>query len=75
MQDLFSHEVPIFTEKLTPKLHKNLKINFPKESQIYGAVMEAAKNAGIETDEAFLRNYNNTVDAPLLESSSGGYIK
>ena len=72
---IFAHEVPIFTEKLTPKLHKNLKINFPKESQIYGAVMEAAKNAGIETDEAFLRNYNNTVDAPLLESSSGGYIK
>ena len=72
---IFAHEVPIFTEKLTPKLHKNLKINFPKESQIYGAVMEAAKNAGIETDEAFLRNYNNTVDAPILESGSSGFGK
>lgn len=72
---IFAHEVPIFTEKLTPKISSKLKIHFPKESQIYGAVMEAAKNAGVQTDSEFLRKYNRTVDAPLLDSGSSGYIK
>lgn len=72
---IFAHEIPIFTEKLTPKLSKKLKIQFPKESQIYGAVMEAAKNAGIETDDEFLKNYNKTVNSPLLQSGTDGYVK
>lgn len=72
---IFAHEIPIFTEKLTPKLSKKLKIHFPKESQIYGAVMEAAKNAGIFTDSEFLRNYNRTVNAPLFQSGTGGLTK
>ena len=72
---IFAHEIPIFTEKLTPLLHSNLKINFPKESQIYGAVMEAARNAGVETDGEFVSNYNRTVASPLLQSGSSGFGK
>lgn len=72
---IFAHEIPIFTKKLKFKLPQNLTINFPKESQIYGAVMEAAKNAGVETDNNFLFNYHSTVDAPLLQSGPSGYTK
>ena len=72
---IFAHEVPIFSKKLKFKLPQNLLINFPKESQIYGAVMEAAKNANIETNGEFLNNYNKTVKAPLLQSDSFGFGK
>ena len=47
---------------ISPKL----SIEFPKEAQIYGALMEAAKNAGIYADDSFLENFNNTYDAPVL---------
>lgn len=72
---IFAHEVPIFSKKLKFKLPQNLMLNFPKESQIYGAVMEAASNAGVETTDEFLKNYNKTVDSPLLQSGSDGYVK
>lgn len=72
---IFAHEIPIFTEKLKPLISGRLHINFPKESQIYGAVMEAANNAGVKTDSEFLRNYHSTVDSPILQSGPAGYSK
>lgn len=72
---IFAHEAPIFEEKLTSKISNNLKIYFPKESQIYGAVMESAKNAGVQTDINFLRNYSRTVDAPILQRDVLSYDK
>ena len=38
-------------------------------------LMEAAKNAGISTDSEFLRNYNRTVESPLLQSGTDGLTK
>lgn len=72
---IFAHEIPIFTEKLKPRLQRRLVMNFPKESQIYGAVMEAAKNANVLTDNEFLRKYNRTVESPLLQKGTDGYAK
>ncbi|MBR7172228.1 MAG: ROK family protein [Clostridia bacterium] len=72
---IFAHEIPIFTDKLGSRLPQNVALNFPKESQIYGAVMEAAKNAGVKTDSEFLRKYHSTVDSPVLQSGTDGYVK
>ena len=70
---IFAHEIPIFMKKLGARLPNNLKMNFPKESQIYGAVMEAAKNAGVKTDETFLNNYHKTVNSPILQREGTQY--
>ena len=67
---IFAHEKPIFESKLKPKISNNLTLNFPEESQVYGALMEAAKNAGIETDSEFLKNYNKTINSPLLQQDA-----
>ena len=37
--------------------------------------MEAAANAGVQTNESFLRNYNNTVKDPLLQRGTFGFGK
>ena len=65
---IFAHEIPIFSQKLGMKLEGNLTMQFPRESQIYGALMEAAKNAGVATDMQFLSNFHRTVDNPLLQT-------
>ncbi len=72
---IFSHEVPIFEPALKSLISKNLTINFPQESQIYGAVMEAAKTAGIETNDEFLNNYHKTVNSPILDRPPSVYSK
>ena len=72
---IFAHEIPIFTEKLKPRLQRRLVMNFPKESQIYGAVMEAARNADVKIDSKFISNYNMTVNSPLLQRESSEWSK
>lgn len=67
---IFAHEIPIFTQKLTGKLDDNLTIHFPQESQIYGALMEAAKNAGVKADAKFLSNFHRTEKFPLLQTEA-----
>ena len=65
---IFSHEYEIIHPRLKAKIDKNLEITLPQESQIYGALMEAAKNAGVETDANFLKNYHKTIDSPILQT-------
>ena len=64
---IFSHEFEILEGKLRARIDKNLVLTLPRESQIYGALMEAAKKAGAKPDSAFLKNYTATVNTPLLE--------
>lgn len=66
---IFSHEFDILAPKLRARIDKNLVLTLPKETQIYGALMEAAKNAGVKADANFLKNYNSTVNTPLLEQT------
>ena len=66
---IFAHEIPIFKPGLKARVHENLTLNFPQESQIYGALMEAAKNAGIETNDEFLANFNKTIENQLFQNS------
>lgn len=70
---IFSHEANVIIPKLSKLIDKNLLINVPKETQIYGALMEAGKNAGINMDEKFRKTYNETVKSPLLEQPSKIY--
>ena len=72
---IFAHEIPIFEPGLKARVHSNLKLNFPKESQIYGALMEAAKIAGIDSNEVFLENFNRTIAHPVLQTPPSGYEK
>lgn len=64
---IFSHERTVIEPLLTPLVDSNLTLEFPQENQIYGALMEAAKNAGVETDEEFLTNFNQTINQPLMQ--------
>ena len=66
---IFAHEKTIFEPNLKKRISPNLSINFPKESQIYGALMEAAKNAGVYPSDEFLKNFNKTYDAPILTTA------
>ncbi|MBQ8425609.1 MAG: hypothetical protein IJX17_06270 [Clostridia bacterium] len=70
---IFSHEVEIVKPLMKKMIDSNLQITIPQESQIYGALMEAAKNAGVETDAKFLKNYNETIKEPLLQRTEVGY--
>ena len=72
---IFSHEQEIIFPRLQQLIDKNLTLVLPQESQIYGALMEAAKNANIKTDAKFLKNYQETIDNPLLQSNPTGYEK
>lgn len=72
---IFAHEYEIIFPRLREKIDKNLTIELPKESQIYGALMEAAKNASVKTDAHFLKNYQKTVDAPILQTNPGEFQK
>ena len=65
---IFAHEREILEPLITSQIDSNLTVVFPQESQIYGALMEAAKNADVETDEAFLQNFNNTISKPILQN-------
>ena len=67
---IFAHEVDIFRPKLKKEIDSNLTINFPQESQIYGALMEAARNAGVPADSKFLNHYHETVNSPILQSAA-----
>jgi hypothetical protein len=64
---IFAHEKTIFEPNLKKMISPKLSIEFPKESQIYGALMEAAKNAGVYTDDEFLKNFNRTYGEPVLD--------
>ena len=39
------------------------------------AVMEAAKTAGVETNDEFLNNYHKTVNSPILDRPPSVYSK
>lgn len=67
---IFSHESKVILPKLENLIDKNLSVNVPNESQIYGALMEAGKNAGIKLDEKFRKTYNETVNEPSLNSNA-----
>ena len=72
---IFKHEIKVLEPMLSKKLSAKLKLHSPKEAQIYGALMEAAKNAGIVADDKFLTNYNLTISCPLLQSGPNGFQK
>ena len=65
---IFAHEKTIFEPNLKKMISPKLSIEFPKESQIYGALMEAAKNAGVYANDEFLKNFNQTYGAPVLDT-------
>ncbi len=65
---IFAHEKQILEPLISSQVDENLTLTFPQESQIYGALMESAKNAGIESDEEFLQNFNATISSPLLQN-------
>ncbi|MBR1985214.1 MAG: hypothetical protein IKA31_05665 [Clostridia bacterium] len=71
---IFAHEKEILEPLITSQIDQNLTVVFPKESQIYGALMEAAKNAEVETDEAFLQNFNNTIANPILQNDMNAVL-
>ena len=71
---IFAHEKEILEPLITSQIDPNLTVVFPKESQIYGALMEAAKNAEVETDEAFLQNFNNTIANPILQNDMNAVL-
>ena len=54
---------------LEGKVDQNLTLTFPEENQIYGALMEAANNAGVETNDEFLANFNATYETPVMQDS------
>lgn len=64
---IFAHEREILEPLIKSQINPNLELVFPQESQIYGALMEAANNAGVPSDETFLQNFNNTISTPLLQ--------
>ena len=64
---IFAHEREILEPLIKSQINPNLELVFPQESQIYGALMEAANNAGVPSDETFLQNFNNTIFTPLLQ--------
>lgn len=66
------HHMEDMEDKLKKQIGSNLKISVPKESQIYGALMEAAKLAGVNADEKFLRTYHETINALQSGSSENG---
>lgn len=65
---IFAHEQEIMEKLLYPQLNDNLTVEIPRENQIYGALMEAAKNAGVEANNEFLNNFNQTISNPLMQS-------
>lgn len=67
---IYAHEREILEPLILSKIDENLTINFPKESQIYGALIESAKNAGVEISQEFENNFNNTIKEPILQSQS-----
>lgn len=69
------HHIEDFEEILKQLISPNLTISVPKESQIYGALMEAAHNAGIEPDDKFLKNYHKTINYPLLQQPADAKAK
>lgn len=72
---IFAHEKEIIFPRLQSQISNKLSLVLPKESQIYGALMEAAKNAGVEADNKFLNNYQQTIDSPILQTEPVGYEK
>jgi N-acetylglucosamine kinase-like BadF-type ATPase len=73
MGGIFSHEVEIVRPLMKKMIDSNLTITIPQESQIYGALMEAAKNAGVQADAKFLSHYQDTIKNPVLQSEAKGY--
>ncbi len=71
---IFAHEKTIFEPNLKKMISPNLEIEFPKESQIYGALMEAAKNAGVYAGDEFLKNFNKTYAEPILDAPASQKI-
>lgn len=66
---IFAHEKEILQPMLEGKVDQNLTLTFPEENQIYGALMEAANNAGVEANDEFLANFNATYETPVMQDS------
>lgn len=64
---IFAHEREVLEPFLKAQVDSNLKLQFPQENQVYGALMEAAKNAGVEPNDDFLANFNQTINSPILQ--------
>lgn len=67
---IYAHEREILEPLISSQVDENLTLNFPVESQIYGALMESAKNADVEITQEFENNFNNTIKNPILQSQS-----
>ena len=67
---IYAHEREILEPLISSQVDDNLTLNFPIESQIYGALMESAKNAGVEITQEFENNFNDTIKNPVLQSQS-----
>lgn len=70
---IFAHQKDILVPKIKQLTDKNLTYVLPEESQIYGALMEAAKVAGIKTDAKFLSNYHNTIQTPAFDTTAKSF--
>ncbi|MBQ9792260.1 MAG: hypothetical protein IJW32_00750 [Clostridia bacterium] len=66
---IFAHEREILEPMLEGKVDENLTLTFPQENQIYGALMEAANNAGVEANDEFLANFTATYENPVMQDS------
>ena len=58
----------MLVELAESNLDKNLSIQIPREGQIYGAVIVAAKLAGVEDDDTFRQNFDQTYHSPELNA-------
>lgn len=65
---IFSHERQIIEPLLQQSVDENLVLEFPQEEQIYGALMQAAKNANVYPSEEFLNNFNQTISNPIFQN-------
>lgn len=66
---IYAHEKEILEPLISSRIDDHLILNFPKESQIYGALMESAKNAEVEITSEFENNFNNTIKNPILQQT------
>ena len=67
---IYAHQREILEPLISSQIDDNLTLNFPVESQIYGALMESAKNAGVEITQEFENNFNDTIKNPILQLQS-----
>lgn len=64
---IYAHERETLEPLISSKIDENLTLSFPQESQIYGALMQSAFNAGVEVTQQFEDNFNATYKSPILQ--------